>query len=105
MARLHLIRHARPAAGWGEHADPGFDVTGHRQADEACRPLARTLGRVPIYTSPLRRCRETARALERLWLRSAEVLEPVAELPSPPLPLQARQQWLRQVVRGTWQDL
>ncbi|MET0153477.1 MAG: histidine phosphatase family protein [Candidatus Binatia bacterium] len=105
MARLHLIRHARPAAGWGEHADPGLDVTGQRQAEEASRTLARALERVPIYTSPLRRCRETARPLERLWLRSAAVFEPVAELPSPPLPLQARQQWLRQVMSGTWRDL
>ena len=46
-----------------------------------------------------------ARPLERLWRRSAEALEPVAELPSPPLPLRARQQWLRQAMRGTWREL
>jgi broad specificity phosphatase PhoE len=105
MPKLYLIRHARPAAGWGEDADPGLDATGQRQAEEASRTLARTLDSAPIYTSPLRRCRETARPLERLWQRSAQVFQPVAELPSPPLVLRARQQWLQQVMRGTWHDL
>ena len=105
MPKLYLIRHARPAAGWGEDADPGLDAIGQQQAEAATRTLAQTLDRMPIYTSPLRRCRETARPLERLWQRSAEVLEPVAELPPPPLDLPARQQWLRQAMRGTWREL
>ncbi len=105
MPKLYLIRHARPAAGWGEEADPGLDAIGEQQAEAASRILAQTLDRLPIYTSPLRRCRETARPLERLWQRSAEVLEPVAELPSPTLDLPARQQWLRQAMQGTWREL
>ena len=105
MPKLYLIRHARPAAGWGEDADPGLDATGEQQAEAASRTLAQTLDRLPIYTSPLRRCRETARPLERFWQRSAEVLEPVAELPSPTLDLPARQQWLRQAMQGTWREL
>ena len=105
MPKLYLIRHARPAAGWGEDADPGLDATGEQQAEAASRTLAQTLDRLPIYTSPLRRCRETGRPLERLWQRSAEVLEPVAELPSPTLDLPARQQWLRQAMQGTWREL
>ncbi len=105
MPKLYLIRHARPVAGWGEDADPGLDATGEQQAEAASRILAQTLDRLPIYTSPLRRCRETARPLERLWQRSAEVLEPVAELPPPTLDLPARQQWLRQAMQGTWREL
>ena len=105
MPKLYLIRHARPAAGWGEHADPGLDTTGKRQAEEAAETLARALHRASLYTSPLRRCRETAHPLERLWQQSAQVLEPVAELPSPPLFPDARQQWLRQTMKGTWQDV
>jgi broad specificity phosphatase PhoE len=103
--KLYLIRHARPANSWGEDADPGLDAAGQEQAEAAARTLVQTLDRVPIYTSPLRRCRETARPLERLWQRSAEVLEPVAELPSPPLDLRTRQQWLRQAIGGTWREL
>ncbi len=105
MPKLYLIRHARPAAGWGEDADPGLDATGQQQAEAAARTFAQKLDRMPIYTSPLRRCRETAAPLERLWQRSAEVFAPVAELPSPRLDLRARQEWLRQAMRGTWRDL
>ena len=105
MPKLYLIRHARPAAGWGEDTDPGLDATGQQQAEAAARTLTQTLDRVPIYTSPLRRCRETARPLEQLWQRAAEVFEPIAELPSPPLDLRARQQWLREAIRGTWREL
>ena len=105
MPKLYLIRHARPAASWGEDTDPGLDASGQQQAEAAARTLTQTLDRMPIYTSPLRRCRETARPLEQLWQRSAEVFEPVAELPSPPLDLRARQEWLRQAMRGTWHEL
>jgi broad specificity phosphatase PhoE len=105
MAKLYLIRHARPAASWGEEADPGLDAVGRKQAEAAARTLAQTRHRMPIYTSPLRRCRETAQPLERLWRRSAEVFAPGAELPSPALDLPTRQQWLKQVMRGTWREL
>jgi broad specificity phosphatase PhoE len=105
MPKLYLVRHARPAASWGEDADPGLDTTGQQQAETAGRTLAQALDRMPVYTSPLRRCRETARPLEQLWQRSAEVFEPVAELPSPGLDLRARQEWLRQAMQGTWREL
>ena len=105
MARLYLIRHARPTASWGEAEDPGLDATGQRQAEAAARTLVQALERMPIYTSPLRRCRETASPLERLWERSAELFEQVAELPSPPLDLQARGNWLKQAMQGTWWQL
>ena len=104
MARLYLIRHARPTASWAEATDPGLDATGHQQAEAAARMLAKTLDPMPIYTSPLRRCRETAHPLERLW-HPAEVFEAVAEIPSPPLDLRARHEWLVQAIRGTWQEM
>lgn len=105
MPRLYLVRHAHPAASWGEEADPGLDAAGQQQAEAAARTLAQTLDSMPLYTSPLRRCRETAHPLERQWQRPAEVLDPVAELPSPSVDLRARQQWLAQAMRGTWQEL
>jgi broad specificity phosphatase PhoE len=95
MARLYLIRHARPLASWGEEPDPALDAVGREQAQATAEALAQTLERMPIYTSPLRRCRETAHPLERLWQRKADVFEPIAEIPSPPLDRRRRQQWLR----------
>ena len=105
MARLYLIRHARPAANWGEEPDPGLGATGREQAEAVARSLWQTLEPMPIYTSPLCRCRETANPLERLWQRPAEVLEQVAEIPSPPVDLRGRQQWLKETMLGTWRDV
>ena len=105
MPKLYFVRHARPAASWGEETDPGLDATGQEQAGAAARTLEQTLDRMPIYTSPLRRCRETAHPLELLWQRSAEVFDSVAELPSPPIDLRARQEWLKQAMLGTWREV
>lgn len=105
MPRLYFIRHARPSANWGEEPDAGLDLTGIEQAKAAARALAQTLEPMPIYTSPLRRCRETALPLERLWQQTAQVLDAVAEIPSPPLHLPEKQQWLKQAMNGTWQEL
>jgi broad specificity phosphatase PhoE len=60
---------------------------------------------MPIYTSPLRRCRETAHPLDQLWQRKANVFEPVAEIPSPAADRRMRQQWLKEAMLGTWQDI
>ena len=105
MTRLYLIRHARPLANWGEEPDSALDAVGREQAKEVARSLSQTLPRMPIYTSPLRRCRETAHPLEQLWQQPAEVLEAIAEIPSPPVDRPARQKWLKEVLQGTWQDL
>ncbi|UCH49845.1 MAG: histidine phosphatase family protein [Betaproteobacteria bacterium] len=105
MPRLYFVRHARPSANWGEEPDAGLDATGLEQAEAAAQTLARTLQPMPIYTSPLRRCRETARPLEQLWQQTAQVLEAVAEIPSPPVHLRERFRWLKQAMEGTWQEL
>jgi broad specificity phosphatase PhoE len=105
MTRLYLVRHARPAAAWGEEPDPALDAVGREQAELAAQTLTETLQPVPIYTSPLRRCRETAQPLEQLWRRPAEVFEPVAELPMPSIDHRARQRWLEEAMGGTWQGV
>jgi broad specificity phosphatase PhoE len=106
MTRLHLIRHAKPAASWSEASDPGLDNAGHEQAASAAAELAaRISGAQPIYTSPLLRCCQTAAPLERLWQHSAQLLPEVAEIPSPPLPLEQRHLWLQRAMTGTWLQL
>jgi broad specificity phosphatase PhoE len=105
MPRLYLIRHAKPAASWGEDPDPGLDATGIAQARATAEELAGSLSRLPVYTSPLRRCRETAEPLAQLWFCDAELMPAVAEIPSPPLDLAGRQDWLIAAMRGTWQQL
>ncbi len=73
-----LIRHARPEtvetdSGTAGGADPGLTGEGHEQADRLARYLAADTDAAPdvVVASPMRRARETARALEtRLGLLS-----------------------------------
>lgn len=105
MPIIHLVRHARPAAGWGQDPDPGLDPVGVSQARATAAELVKAVDRAPLYSSPLRRCRETALALEQSWDRVAEICHPVAEIPAPPLDLSARHAWLMDAMRGTWDEL
>jgi broad specificity phosphatase PhoE len=105
MPRIHLVRHAKPAAAWGDDPDPGLDALGATQAAAAARHLAKTIARASVYTSPLRRCRETAQPLCELWECAATVLPSVAEIPSPPIDSTARREWLTAGMRGTWREL
>lgn len=59
MTRIFLIRHAEPAAAWGEDDDPGLSRRGHVQAEIAAARLG-GLGLSRVVSSPMRRCRETA---------------------------------------------
>lgn len=105
MPTLYLVRHARPAAGWGEDPDPGLDDTGALQARATAADLAKATPPLHIYSSPLRRCRETAQPLEAAWRQPASVLNEVAEIPTPPLDMASRREWLMRAMGGTWQEL
>jgi broad specificity phosphatase PhoE len=105
MVRVHLIRHGRAAAGWDTDPDPGLDDIGRAQAGTMARSLV-SLGPLPVVTSPLRRCRETAAPLAAAWGVTPVVEPDVAEIPSPEgVPLGERVAWLRQAVGGTWPAL
>lgn len=104
MPRLYLVRHGRAAAGFGEDADPDLDETGRAEAEAMADGLA-PLGPLPLITSPLRRTRTTAAALERRWGTSAIVEPAVAEVPSPSEDLEARAAWLHDALRSTWPAL
>jgi broad specificity phosphatase PhoE len=105
MARLHLVRHAKPAAAWGQDPDPALDALGHIQADGAAQRLAQSLARIQVCSSPLRRCRETAAPLGELWRSPVQLLPPVGEIPSPPLDAAGRREWLTRGMHGTWAEL
>lgn len=105
MPRIYLVRHAKPAAAWGDDPDPGLDALGVTQAAAAAQQLANATTLLPIYSSPLRRCRETALPLCELWRRDATVLPSVAEIPSPPVDRAAKREWLTAGMNGTWSEL
>ena len=104
MARLYLVRHGRATGTWVAHPDPGLDDVGREQAARMAEELT-VCGPLPLVTSPLRRTRETAAALEHRWAVSAKVEPDVGEIPSPPGAGPQRADWLRGVLQGRWTDL
>lgn len=107
MARLYLVRHGEPTGSWGTSADldPGLSPLGHEQAAAAADRL-RLLTPRQIVTSPLRRAAETAAPLASALSMKAEVVDRVAEIPSPAnIALQGRSEWLREVMSRTWEDV
>ena len=106
MPTILLVRHGQAAAGFGSHRDPGLDDVGRAQAEATAEELAaRFEAPVPIYSSPLKRARETAAPLARRW-GSEVVIEPrVAEIPSPTEDLRERARWLQGVMAGKWTEL
>ena len=106
MPTILLVRHGQAAAGFGSHRDPGLDDVGRDEAEATAEELAtRFEAPVPIYSSPLKRARETAAPLARKW-GSEVILEPrVAEIPSPTEDLRERARWLQGVMAGKWTDL
>jgi broad specificity phosphatase PhoE len=105
LATLYLIRHARPAGSFGDSVDPGLDEVGKSQVEQVADLIARQTRSLPVYTSPLRRCRETAQPLAAIWGVQPIIFDEAGEIPSPPLSLAGRQSWLRKAMGGTWAEL
>lgn len=101
MRTITLIRHGKAAAGW-EDADPPLDDTGHAQA-EAMAALVGS-GPRPLFTSPLRRTRDTAKAIERVWDVTAVVEPGVGEVQAPMEGLAERVAWIGPFLRGTYSE-
>lgn len=101
MSHIVLVRHGKAAAGWDADADPGLDDLGRAQAQDMADAL-HLFGPMPLYSSPLRRCYETAEALGDRWGVEPVVEAGVGEVESPTSDLAARGQWLRGLMAGTW---
>jgi broad specificity phosphatase PhoE len=106
MPRITLVRHGQAAAGWGDDLDPGLSDIGVAQARAAASALAAS-GPLPIISSPLRRCRETAAPLASMWGVEPLIDAAVGEIVSPAdhAGLAARSEWLRAAMQGTWSAL
>jgi broad specificity phosphatase PhoE len=98
-ARVRLVRHGEPLAAVGY--DPGLSAHGLEQA----AALVHVVPPAALFTSPMRRARETAAPLAGAWRVDAVVDEAVTELPSPGLDPAKRREWLRRVLYGTFADL
>ncbi|MEJ0026033.1 MAG: histidine phosphatase family protein [Rhizomicrobium sp.] len=105
MPRIYMVRHGRAAAGFGEDMDPGLDDLGRGQA-EAVADRLKDIGPCLILSSPLRRTRETAAPLAKVWNATPVIESAVAEIPSPKgMSLEERVVWLRALMAGSWRDV
>jgi broad specificity phosphatase PhoE len=104
MTRIHLVRHGEASAGWGTDRDPGLSEQGRAEAATVAEHLA-PLGPLPVWVSPLRRCRETAAPLEDRWQTTAQVVPTIAEVAAPSDDLSERADWLRTALASTWSQL
>jgi broad specificity phosphatase PhoE len=97
-----MVRHGKAAAGW-EDTDPPLDDAGRAQAEAMAQAIGGSAR--PLFTSPLRRTRETAAALERLWSVAAVVEPRVGEVIAPDeFDVATRVTWLRGFLSGTYTD-
>jgi len=105
MPTLYLVRHGRAAAGWNVDPDPALDDLGRTQSVDVAAKLA-GVGPIAVYSSPLRRCRETSQPLASRWGVDVAIEPRVAEIPSPEgHTLETRIDWLRAAMAGTWSQL
>lgn len=106
MPTLYVVRHGRVAASPADADDPELSPEGQSQAlrvaDELHARLPKTL---PILTSPLRRCRETAAPLSAIWGIEPLVEPRIAEVPGPPESALPRKEWLRRSMVVDWPEL
>ena len=104
MARIYLVRHGEAAAGFDQDHDPGLSDLGQTQA-KAARGILAPKGPMQVISSPLWRCRETAQPLCEEWSVTPNIVEAVAEIPSPTEDLGERAEWLRSIMPGRWRDI
>lgn len=77
MTRVYMVRHGRAAAGWNVDPDPALDEVGRSQALAVAARLS-SLGPLPVLSSPLLRCQQTAFPLATAWKKEM-VVEPLVE--------------------------
>jgi broad specificity phosphatase PhoE len=106
MPTLYVVRHGRVVASPIDPNDPELSAEGQSQATAVAEELRTRLpGKLPILTSPLRRCRETAAPLSALWGVQPVVEPRIAEVPGPPPDALPRAEWLRRALVAEWPEL
>lgn len=105
MARIYLVRHGNASSTWepGDF-DPGLSPLGCAQAEARAEQLA-AKGPLVLLSSPLRRARETAAALERRWKTVAQVDSRVGEISADGVAPEKRREWLKGILERRWSEL
>jgi broad specificity phosphatase PhoE len=104
MTRLLLVRHAKAAASWDEHDDPGLSPLGRRQAEQLAARLPVEAG-TAVTSSPLARARATAAPIGERQGRAVRLDVDLGEIPTPPGRRASRGAWLRELFERRWPDV
>jgi broad specificity phosphatase PhoE len=105
MASLYLVRHGNASTTWEpSDVDPGLSELGLAQAEARAEQLAGK-GPLALLSSPLRRARETAAALERRWKTAATVEPRIGEIQTPEIAPEHRKEWLKTILQRRWREL
>jgi broad specificity phosphatase PhoE len=101
---IYMVRHGRADAL--RDRDPELTAEGLAQAEAVGRELHGRIGApLRILTSPLRRCRQTAEPLARLWGATPAVEPRVVEIPTPQAGHVVRDEWLRFALGAQWPEV
>jgi broad specificity phosphatase PhoE len=104
MPRLYLVRHAKPLAAAADDRDPPLAPQGVEQALAMARALF-TPAPLPLISSPLLRCRQTAEPLAKLWKCDTRIEPDVREVPSPGRDGAERARFLHEFIAARWGDV
>ena len=107
MTKLLIVRHGEASASWEESTDPGLSDLGIVQAEECANMLIKLEGieNYDLKSSPLKRAIETGTKLKEK-LNKDLFIDPVfTEIPSPGIPLNKRQQWLKEIFNKNINEL
>ena len=105
MINIYLIRHGKASAGW-DTVDPNLGIKGKKQSEKIAIKLS-NLAKEPfdIFSSPLKRCIETAKPFSEITKKKIKIEDKVIEIPSPVKNLKHRVVWLKRVLPLTWEEL
>ncbi|HUI61506.1 MAG TPA: histidine phosphatase family protein [Steroidobacteraceae bacterium] len=106
MPVIYMVRHGRVLQDPGNLDDPALSPEGHSQAARVAQELnARLPSGLPVWTSPMQRCRQTAAPLLELWQSEPRVEPRLAEVPGPHPSLLPRREWLQRSMIVDWPEL
>jgi probable phosphoglycerate mutase len=100
---IYLVRHGEANSPWSEAKNAGLSETGRRQVDRVAEEFA-SLRPLHMISSPMRRARETAQPLGRLWAAPALIDERFREVPLSSHSAE-RKAWLKEVTHMRWREV
>ena len=105
MVSIFLIRHGKASSGW-DSLNPDLNSIGRQQSLEVSKRLyERSLRSFDVFSSPLLRCKQTAKPFCDLSKKKLNIDQRLSEIPSPIKDLTEMVLWLKRVLPLTWKQL